>query len=197
MIACTLPFPEKGDLGITKNYKRRTLTAIFAKVYNTLFLNCIQHEVKKILRKNQNGFQGNRSTSLRFWLSIKSSKSMCKKSQGNTIVCCFFHKQKKYRTNITNIWSHQKNYHLYNDALQKHKSNGFFTHWWYWCLQHCPWSLARWYISTIYVYNLPRLWTMNINRSNKSKWFHIKKDKKQTTSHRNDNRCRLCRRSRA
>ena len=29
------------------------------------------------------------------------------------------------------------------------------------------------YISTIYVYNLPRVRTMNINRSNKRKWFHI------------------------
>ena len=34
-----------------------------------------------------------------------------------------------------------------------------------------------------YVYNLPRLPTTNVNRSKKRKWFHIRKDKKQTISH--------------
>ena len=33
-------------------------------------------------------------------------------------------------------------------------------------------------LSTISIYNLLRLHTMNINRSNKRKWLHIKKDKK-------------------
>ena len=40
---------------------------------------------------------------------------------------------------------------------------------------------------------MPRLCTMNINRSNKRKWFHMKKDKKQMISCRNYDRCRLCR----
>ena len=38
-------------------------------------------------------------------------------------------------------------------------------------LQHSHWSLARGYISTIFVYILPRLHTLNINRSNKRKCF--------------------------
>ena len=46
---CILPFPQKGDLGITKNYRGITLTPIAAKVYNTLLLKCIEPEVKKIL----------------------------------------------------------------------------------------------------------------------------------------------------
>ena len=44
----------------------------------------------------------------------------------------------------------------------------FFCHW-------C-WSLAREYISTIFVYTQPRLSTLNVHRSN---WFHIEKAKKQ------------------
>ena len=59
---CILPFPKKGDLGIAKNYRGITLTAIAAKVYNALLLNRIRPEVEKILRKNQNGFRRNRST---------------------------------------------------------------------------------------------------------------------------------------
>ena len=41
------------------------------------------------------------------------------------------------------------------------------------CLQ-CRWSLL--------IFNLLKLQTMNINRSNKRKWFHIKKGK-QTISY--------------
>ena len=38
---CIFSFPKKGDLGLTKNYKGKDLTAIAAKVYNALFLNYI------------------------------------------------------------------------------------------------------------------------------------------------------------
>ena len=34
-------FLKKGDLKTSKNYRAITLTAITAKVYNTLLLNCI------------------------------------------------------------------------------------------------------------------------------------------------------------
>ena len=53
-----LPFPKKGDLGVVNN----TLTAISAKIYNTLLFNRIQPVLEPILRKNQNGFRKNRST---------------------------------------------------------------------------------------------------------------------------------------
>ena len=46
---CILPFPKKGDLGITKNYSGKTHTAIAALVYNTLLFYRIRSEVKKIL----------------------------------------------------------------------------------------------------------------------------------------------------
>ena len=59
---CILPFPKKGDLGQTSNYRGITLTSIAAKVYNSLLLNRIQPEMEKILRRNQNGFRKDRST---------------------------------------------------------------------------------------------------------------------------------------
>lgn len=57
-----LPFPKKGDLGITTNYRGITLSAVAAKIYNKMLLNRLKPHIDPILRKNQNGFRSNRST---------------------------------------------------------------------------------------------------------------------------------------
>ena len=62
MKGCILPFPKKGDLGLAKNYQGITFTSIAAKTYNALLRNCIEPKIDNILRKNQNGFWRNRST---------------------------------------------------------------------------------------------------------------------------------------
>ena len=62
MKGCILPFPKKGDLGLAKNYRGKTLTSIAAKIYNALIRNRIEPKIDNILRKNQNGFRRNRST---------------------------------------------------------------------------------------------------------------------------------------
>ena len=62
MKGCILPFPKKEDLGLAKNYRGITLTSIAAKIYNALLRNRIEPKIDNILRKNQNGFQRNRST---------------------------------------------------------------------------------------------------------------------------------------
>ena len=62
MKGCILPFTKKGDLGSAKNYRGITLTSIAAKIYNALLRNRIEPKIDNILRKNQNGFQRNRST---------------------------------------------------------------------------------------------------------------------------------------
>ena len=59
---CILPFPKKGYLGLAKNYRGITLTSIAAKIYNALLRNRIEPKIDNILRKNQNGFRRNRST---------------------------------------------------------------------------------------------------------------------------------------
>ena len=59
---CILPFPKRSDLGTAKNYQGITLTSIAGKIYNILLPNPIEPEIKKVRRKNQNGFQGNQST---------------------------------------------------------------------------------------------------------------------------------------
>ena len=62
MKGCILLFPKKGDLGLAKNYRGITLTSIAAKIYNALLRNRIEPKIDNILRKNQNGFRRNRST---------------------------------------------------------------------------------------------------------------------------------------
>ena len=62
MKGCILPFPKKGDLRLAKNYRGIALTSIAAKIYNPLLRNRIEPEIDNILRKNQNGFRRNRST---------------------------------------------------------------------------------------------------------------------------------------
>ena len=59
---CIPPFPKKGDLVLTKSYRGVTLISIAAKIYNALLRNCIELKIENILRKNQNGFRRNRST---------------------------------------------------------------------------------------------------------------------------------------
>ena len=59
---CIFLFPKKCDLGIANKYWGITLTSIAAKIYNSLLRNRIEPKVKKILRKNQNGFRRIRST---------------------------------------------------------------------------------------------------------------------------------------
>ena len=59
---CILPFAKKGDLGIAKNYRGITLTFIAVKINNAEQLNRIEPKIKKLLRKKQNGFRRNRST---------------------------------------------------------------------------------------------------------------------------------------
>ena len=59
---CILPFPKKDDLGIAKNYRGVALMSIVVKIYNTLLRNRIEPTIENILRKNQNSFRRNRST---------------------------------------------------------------------------------------------------------------------------------------
>ena len=49
---CILPFPKKGDLGLTKNYWGITLTSTVAKIYDALLRNRIEPKTENILWKN-------------------------------------------------------------------------------------------------------------------------------------------------
>ena len=55
------------DPGLAKNYRGIALSSIAAKIYNALLRNHIEPEIDKILKKNQNGFRRNRSTTSQIW----------------------------------------------------------------------------------------------------------------------------------
>ena len=80
MKGCILPFPKKGELGLVKNYRGITLTSIAAKIYNALLQNRIVPQIDKILRKNQNGFRRNRSTTSQILTNIESLKAYGQKT---------------------------------------------------------------------------------------------------------------------
>ena len=53
---CILSFLKEGDLGIAKNYRSITPTAIAAKFYNALLFNCIKPEIEKNSLENLKRF---------------------------------------------------------------------------------------------------------------------------------------------
>ena len=56
------PLPLKGGPRISQKLPSITLTSIAAKIYNALLRNRIEPKIDIILKKNQNGFRRNRST---------------------------------------------------------------------------------------------------------------------------------------
>ena len=57
-----VPVPKKGDLTKADNYRGIALTSIVSKTLNRMVLNRIKPGIEKILRIQQNGFRGGRST---------------------------------------------------------------------------------------------------------------------------------------
>ena len=118
---CILPLSKKSNFGITKNYRRISRTAIAIKVYNSMLLNRIQPEPKKILWKIQSGFQRNRFRNTDSDYPPNRWRIACKIARGITIVCSIsFHTQRKHRANTACMWYLQRKYYSSNDALQKH-----------------------------------------------------------------------------
>ena len=109
MKGCILPFPKKGDLGLAKNYRGITLTSIAAKIYNALLRNRIESKIDNILRKNQNGFRRNRSTTSQILTIRRILEGVRAKKPTSDINICWlyqgfrFHSQRKDGTNPTTV----------------------------------------------------------------------------------------------
>ena len=89
---CINPFLKKGDLGIAKNYRGITLTSIATKIYNAQLRNCIELKIEKIIRKNQNGFRRNRSTTAQILTVCQNLKGVVAKNVEVTIIFVDFSK---------------------------------------------------------------------------------------------------------
>ena len=89
---CILPLPKKSDLVIAKNYWGITLTSTAAKIHNALLHNHIEPKIEIILRKNQNGFWGNRSTTSQLLTIRRIPEGVRAKNQEATILFVDFAK---------------------------------------------------------------------------------------------------------
>ena len=114
----------------------------------------------KVLKKNQNGFQRKKFTTSQILTihQILKATLFCRFLRG-----IWFHTKRKDGANTSSLWSPQRNCCSQNDALQKHKSQGLLTRWRQRLLRYCCWSSARRYITTLSVYNLPKLHSSNVD----------------------------------
>ena len=86
MKGCILLFHKKGDLGLAKNHRDISLTSIAAKIYNALLRDHIEPKTDNILRKNQNGFWRNKSTTSRILTIRRILESIRAKNLQATIL---------------------------------------------------------------------------------------------------------------
>ena len=134
---CILPFPKKGDLSITKNYRGITLIAIAAKIYNLMLLNRIRPEIDQILRNNKNGFITNRSTTGQILTIRRILEEVTSKNLPPTLLFIDFSKafdtihRKNMKEILFKVWYTRRNSLCHYDALQEYSFNGSFTRWRY------------------------------------------------------------------
>ena len=158
---CIVPFPMKGLLRLAKNYWGITLTSIVAKIYNALQRNHIEPKIENIFRKNQSGFQRNRSMTsqmLTIRRILEGVKKGGKKIRGSNIICrlhqgLWLHTQRENGANTTRLRPTQRN----TDAIWKQESKSLFIRWRHRLLWHCCRCAARRHISRIPLYHLSGL----------------------------------------
>ena len=154
---------KKGDLGIAKNHQGITLISIVAKIYNGLLHNRIEPKIEKILRKNQNGFQRNRSTKSQILTICRILEDVRAKNIDVTILFDDFSKafDSIHRGKMEQILL---TYGLPKETVatimmlyKKHKSKSLLSGWRHRLLRYCSRCTGRRHISPITVYYLPRL----------------------------------------
>ena len=165
MKGCILPFPKKGELGLANNYRGITLTSIAAKIYNALLRNRIEPKIDNILRKNQNGFRRNRSTTSqiltirRILEGVRAKKTYRRHYHLSTLPRpSILYTEGRWNKSYC-IRPTKRNRTSNNDSLQKHKSESPFTRWRHRILRHCCRSTTKRHASSIPLYHRSRLRT--------------------------------------
>ena len=153
-------------------------------MYNSPQLKRIEPEIEKILWKNKNGFQKNRSSSQ--ILTIRRNLEVYAKKLEATLLFVNFSEafdsiRRRKMEKILLVYGLPKGtvtaiMMLYKNTKVKVRSpDGDRLLW------HCCWSSARGYVSPMSVHNLRRLHTLNVDRYNERKWFHTQKKRKKQT----------------
>ena len=174
----SLFFPKKGNIRINNNYRGITLTSIAAKIYNALLLKWINREKfqEKFHRFSEKSLLNFRDSD-----DPSNNRRITRKNIEATIVYGFlqwilFHdKRDDWANSIWHMFSLKKLtaiMMIYKNTEAVVRSANRDINW------YCHWSFTRRYIRTIFVYNLPRLCTLNVDISNQRKWLYTKKSKK-------------------
>ena len=87
-----MPIPKKGDLTLPLNYRGISLIPIAAKIYNKLLLNRLVPALDPLLRNNQNGFRGGRSTISQILALRRIIEEMKRLDKDFTICFVYFRK---------------------------------------------------------------------------------------------------------
>ena len=155
-----MPFPKKGDLSKTSNYRGITLTCIAAKIYNALLLNRIQPEMEKILRRNQNGVRKDRSTIGQILTVRRIIEGVKARQIPATVLFDDFskafhivHGEKMEKILLAHVIPKES----YNDPVQEHQINGQIPRWRHRIFWYFSKGASRWYIGTIFICNMLRL----------------------------------------
>ena len=161
MKGCILPFPKKGDLGLAKNYRGITLTSIAAKIYNALQRKRIEPKIDNILRKNQNGFRRNRSTTSQILTIRRILEGVWAKNIQGTLLFIDFTKAfgSIHRGKMEQILLAHDIPKETVAAITIHQSESMITRWRHRILRHCSRSTTRGHARSIPLYYLSRLRT--------------------------------------
>ena len=146
---------------------------------------CNLIEIEKVLWKNQNGFQANRSTTSQILTIRRIIEEVRTKNLVAAVFFFFFVDfskafdfiRRERMEQILQAYDLPKKTVIAIMILYRNTSRGTLTEGKHGFLRHFCWSSTRRYISTLSVYNLPRLRTLNVDRSNK-KWLYTEKGKK-------------------
>ena len=82
-----LPLPKSGDLSLTANYRRISLSPMVAKLVNKMILNRLQQKIDKHLRPNQNGFRPGLSTTSHILALRRLIEGVRTRKKSNHIIC--------------------------------------------------------------------------------------------------------------
>ena len=162
---CILPFPKKGDLGLAKNYRGITLTSIAAKIYNALLRNRIEPKIDNILRKNQNGFRRNRSTTSQILTIRRILEGVRAKNLQATLIFVDFTKafdsihRGKMEQILLAYGIPKETVAAITILYRNTKVKVRITGWRHRILRHCSRSTTRGHAGSVSLYHLSRLRT--------------------------------------
>ena len=159
MKGCILPFPKKGDLRLPKNYRGIILTSIVAKIYNALQRNCIEPKIDNILRKNQNGFRRNRSTTSQILTIRRILEGVHSKYLQATILFVDFTKAFDSIHRVQILLDYGLPKETVAAIMMLYRNTKTFSVWRHRLLRHCSKSTTRRHTSPIPIYQLSRLCT--------------------------------------